>query len=70
MVHVGDSIRSDLLGALGCGMRAILLSRSDLKRSAADEAYRPSTDDARWREVSTLDEAAAVLRDWGALPLR
>ena len=55
VVHVGDSIRSDLLGALGCGMRAILLSRNDFKRSAADEAAgRPPADDARWREVYTL----------------
>ena len=86
-------------------MRAILLSRKDFKRSAADEAAgRPPVDDARWREVPTytftllptacytcylllanlppatchlpttywrevcdLDEAAAVLREWGAL---
>lgn len=68
VVHVGDSIRSDLLGALGCGMRAILLSRKDFARSAADEAAgRPPVDDARWREVCDLDEAAAVLREWGAL---
>ena len=43
------------LGALGCGMRAILLSRKDFKRSAADEAAgRPPVDDARWREVATV----------------
>ncbi len=35
-------------------MRAILLSRKDFKRSAADEAAgRPPVDDARWREVPT-----------------
>ena len=62
VVHVGDSIRSDLLGALGCGMRAILLSRNDFKRSAADEAAgRPPADDARWREVYTLHLAPCTL---------
>ena len=36
-------------------MRAILLSRKDFKRSAADEAAgRPPVDDARWREVATV----------------
>ena len=36
-------------------MRAILLSRKDFKRPAADEAAgRPPVDDARWREVATV----------------
>lgn len=36
-------------------MRAILLSRKDFQRSAADEAAgRPPVDDARWREVATV----------------
>ena len=36
-------------------MRAILLSRKEFKRSAADEAAgRPPVDDARWREVATV----------------
>ena len=67
IVHVGDSIQNDLLGALRCGMRALLLTRDGLKRAPADEQARPPADDERWREVRTLEEAEQVLREWGGI---
>ena len=67
VVHVGDSIEADLLGALHCGMRAILLTRDGFVRSGSDaRAERPPADDARWREVATLEQAASVVREWAA----
>lgn len=61
MVHIGDSVRYDLNGALACGVRAVLLSRASAPpRSAEDEAARPRRDD-RWREVSSLAEASALV---------
>jgi len=67
VVHVGDSIEADLRGALGCGMRAILLTRDGFVRSGSDaRAERPPADDARWREVATLEQAASVVREWAA----
>ena len=64
IVHVGDAIGADLIGALGCGMRAVLLTRDGLQRPASEPPLPPQ-DAARWREVRTLDAVVAVLREWG-----
>ena len=44
MVHIGDSVSKDLLGALKCGMRALLLTRPEgqLERSDKEEEVSPS----------------------------
>lgn len=65
VVHVGDAIGADLIGALGCGMRAILLTREGFKRPESEPPLPPK-DAARWREVATLEEMVAVLSEWTA----
>ena len=54
IVHVGDSVQSDLVGALTVGMRAVLLTRPELPpRSAAEvQAVPPESD--QWRELTSL----------------
>ena len=65
IVHVGDSAVSDLAGALEFGMRAILLTRPELKpRSPEEAAAVPPADAARWRELASMDAAVeTILRD-------
>jgi len=36
VVHVGDQIRSDVMGAQGVGMRAVLIDRSGYGPNGAD----------------------------------
>ena len=74
LVHIGDDNDADLQGALDAGCRAILLTRGPTPPAASlnaivqgalrDTARRPAADAARWREVSTLDEAVAVVLEW------
>ena len=43
MVHIGDSVSKDLLGALKCGMRALLLTRPEGQLESSDkEEVSPS----------------------------
>ena len=64
MVHVGDEVRSDLIGALGAGFRAVLITRDGRERSEEERSALPPPDADRWREVRTLEEAVAVVREW------
>ena len=67
LVHIGDDADADLQGALDAGCRAILLTRRASARDSAaavDKARRPASAPARWREVSCLDEAVAVVLEW------
>jgi FMN phosphatase YigB (HAD superfamily) len=36
VVHVGDQVRSDVIGAQGVGMRAVLIDRSGYGANGAD----------------------------------
>lgn len=63
MVHVGDSVESDLNGALHCGMRAVLLDRS---AAFGAQIANITPDSSRWGVVSTLDEAAELISGWGS----
>jgi dephospho-CoA kinase len=73
LVHIGDDAVCDLQGALDAGCRAILVTRPSATHatgtaskppSGSDEPCRPVPDPARWREVSSLDEAVAVVLQW------
>ena len=44
--------------------QAELLTRDGRERSAEELASLPPPDADRWREVRTLDEALAVVREW------
>lgn len=70
IVHVGDSIESDLVGALDAGMRAVLLNRPELPaRTPAEIQAMPEQSGERWIEAASLAEAAeAILGEWGASP--
>lgn len=62
IVHVGDSIESDLVGALAVGMRALLLTRPELPaRTALELASAPPADALAWREVTSLEAAADLI---------
>jgi HAD superfamily hydrolase (TIGR01549 family) len=74
LVHIGDDVTTDLIGALGAGCRAILLTRkyrADGSRTTEEMAYMigkraamPPSDPTRWREVQTLAEAVEVVLEW------
>ena len=67
LVHIGDDVVTDLLGALEAGARAILISRPELMpRTAEQVAQMPTPDPSRWREVANLREAVAVVLEWQA----
>ena len=81
IVHVGDSVETDLRGALHAGNSAVLLTRTPAAAeqaaaeslpwpgaapSGASPPQRPAADDARWREVGGLDEAVALILDEAA----
>ena len=66
LVHVGDDVTSDLLGALRAGARAILLSRPEQQPRKPHEVEALAAieaDATRWREVSSLAEAVQVIGD-------
>ena len=65
LVHIGDDVSTDLLGALAAGCRAVLISRPELApRPPEQTALLPAADPSRWREVGTVDEAIKVVMDW------
>jgi len=65
LVHVGDDVVTDLLGALRAGCRAVLVSRPELMpRTPEQTAELPPADPSRWREVASLEEAAEVALEW------
>jgi HAD superfamily hydrolase (TIGR01509 family) len=72
LVHIGDDEIADLAGALEAGCRAILVTRPGTTRhglnapgaSGIEHVCRPQVNAARWREVSSLDDAAAVVLEW------
>lgn len=67
LVHIGDDVKTDLVGALTAGSRAVLLSRPEaMPRSAEQTALLPARDPRRWREVATLEEAVKVVLEWQA----
>ena len=69
MVHVGDDVHSDLIGALRAGSRAILLSRPEQqprKPRELEALGAVERDATRWREVATLQEAVEVIGEWAA----
>jgi len=67
VVHIGDDVKTDLVGALDAGCRAVLLSRPEsMPRSDEQLAALPPADPSRWREVASLDEAVQVVLAWQA----
>jgi FMN phosphatase YigB (HAD superfamily) len=74
LVYIGDDHVADLNGALEAGCRAILVTTPEATRHAfnservlgADSVWRPPWDAARWREVSSLDEAVGVVLQRGS----
>jgi HAD superfamily hydrolase (TIGR01509 family) len=72
LVHVGDDVTTDLIGALSAGCRAILVQRvddaGDTPPSARGpvDATLPPVDDTRWRRVETLEQAVDVVNEWCA----
>lgn len=60
-VHIGDSLLADVAGAHQAGLRAIWLDRAGAP-GAPGTALPPGA-----RRVSSLTEAAAVLRTWSAV---
>mmetsp|Transcript_42468 Transcript_42468/g.111784 ORF Transcript_42468/g.111784 Transcript_42468/m.111784 type:complete len:202 (-) Transcript_42468:403-1008(-) len=70
IVHIGDDVITDLLGALKAGFRAILVSRPDQgpRKPQQIEALRAiKADPGRWREVASLEEAVTVVAEWQAV---
>lgn len=62
MVHIGDAVVNDLVGALDAGMAGVLLSRPEqMPRHKVELESMPSKDDARWREVAGLGEATRLI---------
>ncbi len=51
-MHVGDQYAMDTVGALGAGMKAVLLDRYDI---SGDYNYQP--------RISSLDELLPLLKD-------
>ncbi len=77
LVHIGDDAVCDLQGALDAGCRAILVTRptathntgvTAMPPSGSDNPCRPVADPTRWREVSSLEEAVAVVLEWQREP--
>mmetsp|Transcript_15851 Transcript_15851/g.51235 ORF Transcript_15851/g.51235 Transcript_15851/m.51235 type:complete len:122 (+) Transcript_15851:3-368(+) len=70
LVHIGDSISKDLLGALRCGARCVLLTRPThpLPRADAEVALTPPADGAWWGEAAGLGEASSLIEGWDAAP--
>ena len=64
LVHIGDDVMTDLTGALKAGCRAILITFPANVRSEEQLAQMPPADPSRWREVSSFEEAVAVVREW------
>ncbi len=54
VVHVGDQVRSDVMGALGVGMQAVLIDRS---------GYGPDAEDCI--KISSLSELSGILEGMG-----
>ena len=54
VVHVGDQVRSDVMGAKGVGMKAVLIDRG---------GYSPDTADCP--TISSLSELGALLKELG-----
>ena len=52
VVHVGDQLRSDVMGAQGVGMHGVLVNRS---------GYGPNSDDCS--TISSLSELAKLLEN-------
>ena len=69
-MHIGDSISKDLLGALRCGARCVLLTRPThpLPRADAEVALTPPADGAWWGEAAGLGEASSLIEGWDAAP--
>lgn len=61
IVHVGDSVPNDLKGALGCGIRAVLLDREGIHNGSES---LPKPDPDKWAVVTSLDEVLGVLQQW------
>ena len=67
-VHVGDSLKDDVLGALALGQRAVWLDRGDgggVSASDADVEKLGEYGKERWAKVKSLDELGGVLGGWG-----
>ena len=78
IVHVGDSMESDVIGALNCGMRAVLVSRGEKSARPAIYEGRDAAGNAapagatpppefsdRWVEVGSVSEAVDVILSGG-----
>jgi len=66
IVHVGDSIRDDVLGALHAGARAILVPRADGKKPTDDDVHQLLKDfDPRlWAVADSLQDVPAIISRW------